>query len=80
MTSHSHSHDDPHPHADGHENELMVRIQRLALFLEAHFGEVELHMPETLPEPGEPIDEDDSPGLLIQLDDAQAFINLATMV
>lgn len=37
-------------------------------------------MPESLPEPGEPIDEDDAPGFLVQLDDTEAFINLATMV
>lgn len=80
MTTHSHSHDEPHPHAAGHENELMTRIRRLAMFLEAHFGDVELHMPETLPEPGEAIDEDDAPGFLVQLDDARAFISLATMV
>ncbi len=25
---------------------MIVRIQRLAMFLEAHFGDVELHLPE----------------------------------
>lgn len=80
MTSHKHSHDEPHLHADGHEDELMVRIQRLAMFLEAHFGEVELHMPEDHPDSDEANAEDDAPGFLIQLDDTEAFIDLATMV
>jgi hypothetical protein len=59
----------------------MTRIQRLGLFLEAHFGEVEYHMPdeeaeteeEELPSQGEP-------SFLIQLDDAEARINLLSMV
>ena len=59
----------------------MIRIQRLAMFLEAHFGDVELHMPET--ESKQSDDENDLqdiPGLLIRLDEAEAFIDLATMV
>ncbi|EJD03061.1 Metallo-hydrolase/oxidoreductase [Fomitiporia mediterranea MF3/22] len=83
LTTHPHNHDKPHPHADDPENEnsMIVRIQRLAMFLEAHFGEVELHMPEAPPVAGEDgsTDNADSPGLLIGMDDAEAFVDLATM-
>ncbi|KAH8119337.1 Metallo-hydrolase/oxidoreductase [Phellopilus nigrolimitatus] len=81
LTTHNHSHDHAHPHADVHEDELIVRIQRLAMFLEAHFGEVELHMPEGSQDPTSGKDDavTDPPGLLIQLDEAGAFINLVTM-
>ena len=50
------------------------------MFLEAHFGEVELHMPEELPSPDGDAAAEDAPGLLIAVDDAEAFVNLATMV
>lgn len=56
----------------------MVRIQRLAMFLEAHFGEVELHFPEDDQE--EQRSEDEEPSLLIRLDEADALVNLATLV
>lgn len=58
-----------------------MRIQRLAMFLEAHFGEVELHMPEPSeeePESGE--DDHRDPSLLVVLDDAEAQISLVTLV
>ena len=57
-----------------------MRIQRLAMFLEAHFGEVELHMPDDAtpdPELGENPAE---PALLVRLDEADAVINLLSMV
>ena len=57
----------------------MVRIQRLALFLEAHFGEVELHMPEASME-SEQGDDKHEPTLLVRLDEADAEINLLSMV
>jgi hypothetical protein len=50
------------------------------MFLEAHFGDVELHMPEETvgdPEQGEDSNE---PSLLVSLDDADARINLTSMV
>lgn len=50
------------------------------MFLEAHFGEVELHMPDEPLIAGEDGVVEDAPGLLIALDDAEAFVNLATMV
>jgi hypothetical protein len=48
------------------------------MFLEAHFGEVELHMPEKEPESGE--DDHWDPNLLVVLDDAEAQISLVTLV
>ena len=82
--SHSHSHNDApeqdHPHADLEDAKAVgTRIQRLAMFLEAHFGEVELHMPETEAEEEQP-DEPPVPALLVRLDEADAIINLVTMV
>jgi cleavage and polyadenylation specificity factor subunit 3 len=53
----------------------MVRIEKLATFLDAHFGEVELHFPEQGQET-----EGEEPSLLIRLDEAFAQVNLATLV
>ncbi len=59
----------------------MIRIQRLGLFLEAHFGEVEYHMPdEDLEIEQEEVTSQGEPSFLIQLDDAEARINLLSMV
>lgn len=59
----------------------MVRIQRLGMFLEAHFGDVEYHMPdEDMPAEGEEPTSLGEPSFLIQLDDAEARINLLSMV
>ena len=87
-SSHFHSHSPSftpthsHPHADPEgESSSVMRIQRLAMFLEAHFGEVELHMPEPSeeePESGE--DDHREPSLLVVLDDAEAQISLVTLV
>ena len=51
------------------------------MFLEAHFGEVELHMPDVTEDEAE-LDEEarHDPSLLVQLDDADAQINLVTLV
>ena len=79
MTTHSHSHSHSHPHADSEgESSSVVRIQRLAMFLEAHFGEVELHMPENSPD--EPTEDESEPSFLVRLDDAHAQISLISMV
>ena len=86
MTTHSHPHshppEHPHPHADvGDESAEHTRIQRLAWFLEAHFGEVELHMPdEADATPLEQGEDALGPSLLVTLDEADAVINLVTMV
>ena len=80
--SHTHAHapDHPHPHADVDEKHgAVTRIHHLAMFLEAHFGEVELHMPEMTPE-HEQAEGDQEPSLLVRLDEADAVINLLTMV
>ena len=59
----------------------MIRIQRLGLFLEAHFGEVEYHMPDEEQEAEEEgLTSHGEPSFLIQLDDAEARINLLSMV
>jgi cleavage and polyadenylation specificity factor subunit 3 len=59
----------------------MLRIQRLGMFLEAHFGEVEYHMPdEEMEDEQEGATPDGEPSFLIQLDDAEARINLLSMV
>lgn len=58
----------------------MTRIKRLAWFLEAHFGEVELHMPEESQEELEQGEDDNEPSLLVRLDDAIAQINLVSLV
>lgn len=92
--SHSHSHppalDHPHPHSDeSYLTNPMIRIQRLGMFLEAHFGEVEYHMPEEELEPAqEEMEQGETtspphaaePSFLIQLDEADARINLISMV
>lgn len=58
----------------------MERIQELAMFLEAHFGEVELHMPDEQKMPENEGEVNDEPSLLVRLDDTEARINLASMV
>ncbi|KIP11636.1 hypothetical protein PHLGIDRAFT_99467 [Phlebiopsis gigantea 11061_1 CR5-6] len=84
LTTHSHSHshdsapDHPHPHADTDDEKASgTRIQRLAMFLEAHFGEVEFHMPDIASD--EQPEEPPQPALLVRLDEADALINLMTM-
>jgi len=74
---HSHS----HPHADvDDESSTVTRIQRLAMFLEAHFGEVELHMPDGSDEEREQGEDDNEASLLVRLDEADARINLVSLV
>ncbi|KAJ8515603.1 hypothetical protein ONZ45_g7016 [Pleurotus djamor] len=78
--SHSKEHDHKHPHADTQDDmSHVVRIQRLAMFLEAHFGEVELHMPDPSEIEGDQDEEDNQPSLLVNLDEADARINLVTL-
>lgn len=84
-SSHSHSHSESassqHPHGDPDgASYSVIRIQRLAMFLEAHFGEVELHMPETNDDKQELEEPHQDPSLLVQLDDADAEINLISLV
>ncbi|KAL0956605.1 hypothetical protein HGRIS_002742 [Hohenbuehelia grisea] len=79
--SHSHSHSHEHPHADNHtESADVIRIQRLAMFLEAHFGEVELHMPDGSEDDAEQGEETNEPSLLVRLDEADARISLTTLI
>ncbi|KAH7888842.1 beta-lactamase-like protein [Phlebopus sp. FC_14] len=66
-----------HPHADSHAESSYTRIRRVAWFLEAHFGEVELHMPD------ESIQEQEegtaSPALIVRVDEADAYIDLISL-
>ena len=50
------------------------------MFLEAHFGEVELHLPEESNGQDDEEDPDNVPALIIHVDDSDAFISLETMV
>lgn len=84
VTSHSHQHshapEGRHPHADIEEQAApAARIQRLAMFLEAHFGEIELHMPENIKE-HEQGEDNQEPSLLVRLDEADATVNLLSLV
>ena len=84
VTTHPHSHSPEerkiHPHGDQSGGAATTKqLRGLALFFEAHFGEVELHMPETNTE--EPrTDEGAEPLLLVTVDDSIAEINLVSMV
>ena len=82
---HSHSHDEkkehPHPHADQDGAAATTKqLRGLALFFEAHFGEVELHMPEASNEELELGEDDNEPSLLVTVDESIARINLVSMV
>lgn len=84
MTAHSHDHSPDaahthaHPHADS-EHSGQSRIQRLAMFLSAHFGDVELHMPDADADADEG-GQANEPSLLVRLDEADARINLLSLV
>ena len=49
------------------------------MFLEAHFGEVELYIPEGGDE-REQGEENNEPLLLVRLDEAEAHVDLVTLV
>ncbi|KAM6502154.1 Beta-lactamase-like protein [Amanita muscaria] len=79
---HSHSHEERkiHPHGDQSDGAATTKqLRGLALFFEAHFGEVELHMPETDTEESR-TDEEAEPSLLVTVDDSIAEINLVSMM
>jgi cleavage and polyadenylation specificity factor subunit 3 len=84
LTSQQHSHTH-HPHSDHHEGDQSItRIQRIAWFLDAHFGDVELHMPEVGGEQDQDQEQGDKsePALIVRMDDsgeADAHINLVTL-
>ena len=83
MTTHPHTHGHAyaHPHADtDRQLSEVTRIQRLAMFLEAHFGEVEFHMPEPSEEEPEQGEDSNEASLLVRLDESDARINLVSMV
>jgi cleavage and polyadenylation specificity factor subunit 3 len=80
LTSQQHSHTH-HPHSDHHEGDQSItRIQRIAWFLDAHFGDVELHVPEEDQEQDQ--SEKSEPALIVRMDDSgesDAHINLVTL-
>ncbi|TFY70887.1 hypothetical protein EVG20_g2115 [Dentipellis fragilis] len=81
LTANSHScNHTQHPHSS-HETSTnpMTRIQRLGMFLEAHFGDVEYHMPDESEEAEQGESSAGEPSFLIQLDEADARINLVSM-
>lgn len=77
MTTHQHR----HPHATTvYEEFAELRIQRLAMFLESHFGDIELHStvdetPVKQEETGHVLD----PHILIRVDGYEASIDLSTL-
>ena len=80
--SHSHTHHHHHPHAEVEDeaDASLKRIRNLTMFLAAHFGgdEVELYIPDKEePETGE---ERSDPMIVIRLEEADAMINLVTLV
>ena len=76
--AHTHLHEQVHPHADLDTD--LERIQRLAMFLESHFGEVHMTVPE--PEKGDESHDEEGPEyvLSIRLDEAEALVHLRSMV
>ncbi|GLB45057.1 putative CPSF73-100_C [Lyophyllum shimeji] len=76
--AHAHAPTGTHPHADN-EAAPFVRIQRLIMFLEAHFGKVELHMPDAADEERELGEDSHDPWLIVRLDEADAQINLLSL-
>jgi cleavage and polyadenylation specificity factor subunit 3 len=59
------------------------RIQRLAMFLETHFGEVELHMGNDAMHTEEDVSHGELPNgpyMVIRVDGADASINLLSLV
>ena len=77
--SHAHTHAPKHAHPHADVLDPVTRIQRLAWFLEEHFDSVELHMPEEMDE-AESSEDAREPSLLVQIYEAEAVINLKTLV
>ncbi|KIY53106.1 Metallo-hydrolase/oxidoreductase [Fistulina hepatica ATCC 64428] len=80
LTTDSHKKSSPcgrHPHCD--KDSGVSRIQAIAMFLEAHFGDVELHMLEETKDTASVGRESSTPALLVRLDDAIAEIDLVAL-
>ncbi|KAJ7725841.1 beta-lactamase-like protein [Mycena maculata] len=75
VTAQRHSESHFHPHADQQD----TVVKRLAWFLEAHFGEVELHMPDQSDEESEKNEGDLGPSILVRRDEATACIDLKSL-
>jgi len=71
----SHGHDHTHPHCDVDDTDWeAIRARKIAEFLEAHFGEIELIM---LDEETKSVSQ---AYLILRLDSSEAQIHIATMV
>ncbi|KAJ7218082.1 beta-lactamase-like protein [Mycena pura] len=81
LTSQPHSHAEldlqPHPHVDCEDP--VTRATRIAWFLEAHFGDLELHFPDQSQDELEQGEEDNEPSLKVHLDETSAQINLVSL-
>ena len=75
--SHKHPHADPEEWGEG---ERMTRVQKLASFLEVHFGDVEWHDTDGSEEVTELGQEANEPHFIVRLDEAVAQINLLSLV
>ncbi|GJJ06292.1 endoribonuclease ysh1 [Clathrus columnatus] len=77
LTTHKHH----HPHATSTNEEFAIsRIQRLAMFLESHFGDIELHTVDTSHlKSEEGMNSKQSSRMLIRVDGCEASIDLSTL-
>ncbi|KAF9222508.1 Metallo-hydrolase/oxidoreductase [Gyrodon lividus] len=73
-----------HPHADSRTELPSTRLQYIAWFLKAHFGEVELHMSgpsvQILREYDEGRNLSDAPVLVVHVDEEEVHVNPLTLV
>ncbi|KDQ21927.1 hypothetical protein BOTBODRAFT_26331 [Botryobasidium botryosum FD-172 SS1] len=77
MTTHKHAHAHPHaepshPHSHSEELDNALRVERIAMFLEAHFGDLDLIEGKE--------SEDIAPAILLRLDEWEARVSLDDMV
>jgi hypothetical protein len=68
-----------HHHAHADVDDGMKRMERLAIFLEAHFGDSGVELHEAMPD-GEDGQEEQSTSFVVRMGEAEAAINLENMV
>ena len=78
VTTQPHAH--RHPHALGTDEDLTSRIRRLSMFLESHFGDIELHTGHDLDPKPEHEGLSNGPRLIIKVDGTDACVDLLTLV
>jgi hypothetical protein len=73
-----------HSHADHDDEERMQqsRYLRLASFLESHFGEAEIYLPDPDNKDTKDLSEEerDDPAIIVKVDDLVARVNLVDLV